>query len=52
MHIGMIGLGKMGSNLVRRLLIKGHRCVVYDTNAASIQPLAGLGALGAQGLAD
>jgi len=52
MHIGMIGLGKMGSNLVRRLLIKGHRCVVYDTNAASIQPLVGLGALGAQDLAD
>ena len=52
MHIGMIGLGKMGGNLVRRLLNKGHHCVVYDANGVSIQPLVGLGALGAQGLAD
>ena len=52
MHIGMIGLGKMGGNLVRRLLKKGHSCVVYDANMASIQPLVGLGAVGAQGLAD
>jgi len=52
MHIGMIGLGKMGGNLVRRLLNKGHHCVVYDANVVSIQPLVGLGALGAQGLAD
>jgi len=52
MHIGMIGLGKMGGNLVRRLLKKGHSCVVYDANMASIQPLVGLGAVGAQSLAD
>ena len=52
MQIGMIGLGKMGGNLVRRLLKKGHSCVVYDANMASIQPLVGLGAVGAQGLAD
>ena len=52
MQIGMIGLGKMGGNLVRRLLKKGHSCVVYDANVASIQPLLGLGAVGAQDLAD
>ena len=44
MHIGMVGLGKMGGNLVRRLLNKGHRCVVYDQNLAAIQALVIQGA--------
>ena len=34
MKIGMIGLGRMGSNMVRRLAKSGHSCVVYDNNAA------------------
>ena len=35
MQLGMIGLGRMGANLVRRLMRDGHRCVVYDRSAAS-----------------
>ena len=36
MQLGMIGLGRMGANLVRRLMRDGHRCVVYDVNAAAV----------------
>ncbi len=40
MQLGMIGLGRMGSNMVRRLLRAGHECVVFDQKAASVQALA------------
>ena len=44
MQLGMIGLGRMGGNIVRRLMRHGHTCVVYDTNAASVAQLAQEGA--------
>jgi 6-phosphogluconate dehydrogenase len=50
MQLGMIGLGRMGANLVRRLLRGGHECVVYDVDAAAVQQLAGEGATGAASL--
>ena len=52
MQIGMIGLGRMGANMVRRLLHGGHECVVFDTNAASVDALVKEGALGASSLDD
>ena len=36
MQLGMIGLGRMGANLVRRLIRDGHRCVVYDVSAEAV----------------
>lgn len=45
MQIGMIGLGRMGSNMVRRLLRGGHQCVVYDAHPGAAQALAGEGAI-------
>ena len=45
MQIGMIGLGRMGANMVRRLLRGGHQCVVYDRSAEAVQTLAGEGAV-------
>ena len=44
MQLGMIGLGRMGANLVRRLSRHGHQCVVFDTNAAAVSELASEGA--------
>jgi 6-phosphogluconate dehydrogenase len=41
MQLGMIGLGRMGGNIVRRLARNGHQCVVFDQNAAAIQSLVG-----------
>ncbi|HUI43431.1 MAG TPA: decarboxylating 6-phosphogluconate dehydrogenase [Terriglobia bacterium] len=52
MQLGMIGLGRMGSNMVKRLLARGHECVVFDTQPASVQELAKAGAVGAQSLDD
>ena len=46
MQLGMIGLGRMGANLVRRLMRDGHRCVVYDVNAEAVDALEGEGATG------
>src|SRR5262249_12678648 len=46
MQIGMIGLGRMGGNMVRRLLRGGHDCLVYDRNEASVAALAAEGATG------
>ena len=46
-QLGMIGLGRMGANLVRRLMRDGHRCVVYDVNADAVAELEGEGATGA-----
>jgi 6-phosphogluconate dehydrogenase len=44
MQLGMIGLGRMGANMVRRLMKGGHQCVVFDRNAAAAQALAKEGA--------
>jgi 6-phosphogluconate dehydrogenase len=52
MKIGVIGLGRMGGNIVRRLMKAGHSCVVYDANAAAGQALAGEGAVAATSVAD
>jgi 6-phosphogluconate dehydrogenase len=52
MKIGVIGLGRMGGNIVRRLMRAGHSCVVYDANSAPGQALAGEGAVAATSLAD
>jgi 6-phosphogluconate dehydrogenase len=47
MQIGMVGLGRMGANMVRRLLRGGHSCVVHDVSAAAIETLVREGATGA-----
>jgi len=46
MQLGMIGLGRMGANMARRLMRAGHTCVVYDRSADSVKQLAGEGAKG------
>jgi 6-phosphogluconate dehydrogenase len=48
----MIGLGRMGANMVRRLVKNGHTCVVYDRTPATVEQLAGEGATGSTSLAD
>ena len=50
MQLGMIGLGRMGANLVRRLMNDGHSCVAYDVNPAAVDALAAEGATGARTL--
>jgi 6-phosphogluconate dehydrogenase len=52
MQLGMIGLGRMGANLVRRLMRDGHHCVAYDVNADAVKALESEGAVGASSLAD
>jgi 6-phosphogluconate dehydrogenase len=52
MQLGMIGLGRMGANLVRRLMRDGHRCVAYDVNPDAVKALEAEGAVGAESLAD
>jgi 6-phosphogluconate dehydrogenase len=52
MQLGMIGLGRMGANIVRRLLGDGHECVVYDHNTATVARLHGEGAIGASSVAE
>jgi 6-phosphogluconate dehydrogenase len=52
MQLGMVGLGRMGANLVRRLMRDGHHCVVYDVNADAVNGLQAEGATGATSLAD
>ena len=52
MQLGMIGLGRMGANMVRRLMRGGHECVVFDMNPASVKQMAGEGATGAESLDD
>jgi len=52
MQIGMIGLGRMGANMIRRLMRDGHECVVFDRNADAVKELAALGAVGADSTAD
>ncbi len=52
MQIGIIGLGRMGGNIARRLMKGGHDCVVYDRDDKAVSTLAGEGAVAASGLAD
>ena len=52
MQLGMIGLGRMGANMVRRLMKDGHACVVYDASPPAVGALAAEGATGAASLAD
>src|SRR6266567_4701373 len=52
LQLGMIGLGRMGANLVRRLMRDGHRCVAYDVNPDAVKALEAEGATGASSLAD
>ncbi len=52
MQIGVIGLGRMGANISRRLMRAGHSTVVWDANPASVQGLGADGATAASGLAD
>jgi 6-phosphogluconate dehydrogenase len=52
MRIGMIGLGRMGANMVRRLIKGGHECVAYDNSADAVKAIAAQGAKGAKTLAE
>ena len=52
MQLGMIGLGRMGANMVQRLMRAGHECVVYDVHPDAVQALVKEGAVGATSLAD
>jgi 6-phosphogluconate dehydrogenase len=52
MQLGMVGLGRMGANIVRRLTRAGHECVVFDLNPAQVQQLAGEGATAAASVDD
>ncbi len=52
MQLGMIGLGRMGANMVRRILAAGHACVVYDIHSEAVKSLADEGATGATSLED
>jgi len=52
MQIGMIGLGRMGSNMVRRLMQGGHQCVVYNRHAEAVEALRSQGAVGTVSLED
>jgi 6-phosphogluconate dehydrogenase (decarboxylating) len=52
MQLGMIGLGRMGANMVRRLMRNGHQCVVFDRNATSVKDLEKEGAVGTSSLDD
>ena len=52
MQLGMVGLGRMGANMVRRLMRAGHECVVFDVRPGTVQALQGEGAVGATSLED
>src|SRR5437660_1060881 len=52
MQLGMVGLGRMGGNIVRRLQRHGHTCVVYDRSADAVTKLAAEGATASSGLGD
>jgi 6-phosphogluconate dehydrogenase len=52
MQLGMVGLGRMGANLVRRLMRDGHRCTVFDIHPDAVKALEGEGATGAATLAE
>jgi 6-phosphogluconate dehydrogenase len=52
MQVGMIGLGRMGGNMARRLMRAGHECVVYDLNPENVKRLEGDGAMGSSSIDD
>ena len=52
MQLGMIGLGRMGANMVRRLITGGHQCVVFDMSPKAVQELVQEKAVGSSSLAD
>ena len=52
MQLGMIGLGRMGANMVRRLIKGGHQCVVFDMSQKTVQELVQEKAVGSTSLAD
>jgi 6-phosphogluconate dehydrogenase len=52
MQLGMVGLGRMGANIVRRLMHDGHSCVVFDVNPDAVKALEAEGATGASSMAD
>jgi len=52
MQLGMIGLGRMGANMVQRLIKGGHQCVVYDVRAHAVEKLVDQDAVGAGSLGD
>src|SRR5260370_42183237 len=52
MQLGMIGLGRMGANMVRRLQRDGHQCVAFDRSAESVKQVASEGAIAATSLDD
>src|SRR6266404_5279593 len=52
MQLGMIGLGRMGANMVRRLIKGGHQCVVFDRSPKAVEDLAKEKATGSSSLAD
>ena len=52
MQLGMVGLGRMGANMVRRLMKAGHNCVVFDMSQKSVAELAGEGATGSSSIPD
>jgi 6-phosphogluconate dehydrogenase len=52
MQLGMIGLGRMGANMVWRLIMDGHQCVVYDRSADTVKQLETEKVTGASSLAD
>lgn len=52
MQLGMVGLGRMGANLVRRAMAAGHDCVVYDVNQEAVKSLSKEGAIGSNSLKD
>ena len=52
MQLGVVGLGRMGSNIVRRLMRDGHSCVVFDVNPDAVKDLEKAGATGASSVAD
>ena len=52
MELGMIGLGRMGANMVERLMKAGHKCVVFDNHADAVQQSVAKGAKGTTSLPD
>ena len=52
MQLGMVGLGRMGAGLVRRLMADGHRCVAYDVSGDAVKAVEANGAVGADSLKD
>ena len=52
MQLGMIGLGRMGANMVRRLMRDDHECVVFDLSPDSVKALADEGAVGSESMED